>query len=464
MGGGGTPWGAIIQSAAGGINNLAANRGASNARDMQLAGSNRALGAQEDWMKQLQGMYSPYMKGGSNAFQSLQNIASDPNYWKGYGGFNSGAASGAMKAEPPVQAAQMPTGQGSDVAAPQLAGIPSGNTGGSLTRIGGISGSNGGINPNGMYTGGQFGEAPDVRSGFGGGASVAGGMDKIQGKLPSDRLGDAIPPPAVPDKVGPTAPSDGWGGPNPVATPQGQTAMPDWMAGIDFGRMSEGRKPVGIGQVSVNDPGMEYAKQQALEAAQQRMTAQGLGGSGAAVKAAAGLAANLGNQYYGQAFDRARQTADVANQGIGMENQMNMSLRGLGAQSQNQMFNQGLANRQFDLQSQGQNFNQGMANKQFDWQQTTGNREYDQALKNQQIALQQYLAQMGYGATQNMGQLGTGMTTGMGNIYMDQANAQAAAEMGKWNNFIQGNTNAANAWSGMFGSSGMGWDYGKGGK
>lgn len=564
--------GPIIQSVAGAVNNWAGNKGASNSRDMQLDAANRMILGQQDWMSQLKHMYNPYMQGGASAFQGLQNIASNPAYWSGYGGFGSTASQGvAPKNTQPVdppnniqkpdvwkwmwdgvppkptdgsqdmgqlqgmggnpfsnnpvsnamrqplsQTQDSMPGNGANAFKSNLSRLPGTPTQGLGKSFGipqsvsdqsrapmsimqdassGIDNTPGGISklPMDQFVGAPTG-SPGGRQ-FGGPVSNTGGATPTQGIYGTQQAtpwtnsdpytpistgtGDVTAPPGGGMKMpfeypgtnkDPYMPmSTGTGEPFPNQPPWqnipsdfATSAWSNFMPQVTSGGAS-------VGPVTVDEAGLKFARQQAEDASRQRMAAMGLGNSGAAIKEAAALSANLGNQYYGDAFNRALQTAQLQNQGVqmglqasGMNQQANLDARRLAMQDQVNRFNQGLgnqqmdlSNRQFGLAANQQNFMQGLQNRQFDWSQTTGNREYDMALRQQQIALQQYLANMAMQATNQYGQYGTGIMGGIGQTTLGMGNAQAAAEMAKWNNFIQGNTNAANAWSGMFGSKPM---------
>lgn len=94
------------------LGGLFGNSAAGNARDAQLAAGNRANANAQAWMQQAQGMYAPWMQQGQQAGNSLQALMNNPQFWQGYGGFQSTAGQFApgMQPQPQGTGQTTPTG------------------------------------------------------------------------------------------------------------------------------------------------------------------------------------------------------------------------------------------------------------------------------------------------------------------------------------------------------------------
>lgn len=168
----------------------------------------------------------------------------------------------------------------------------------------------------------------------------------------------------------------------------------------------------------MDDPGYEFQRDEGLKQVGQQMAAQGLSGSGAAVKEAGRYATGLANQAYDKAYGRFSQDrgfwAGRADQAFNQ--QMGLSNLGLGAQQQG--FNQWL---------QGQGL--GLQRDQFGRQITESDRNYNEVLRNAYLQQQSGLSNLGFNALNNYAQYGSGIQNQVGQNQLGQGNAQAASAM-----------------------------------
>lgn len=488
----------VVGSVIGGIGQ---SRAANSARDAQLGALNRANDQAVDWRNQMQGLYNPYQQMGWGATQALQSLAFNPSYWGGYGGFNSTAS----QAAPSLGGFnwQQPTAQPQQGQVPLQGGgfAPRGTQfqqpdqpGGMPQQMGPMSGLGGGFRGAGMEQGGPAMGQPVMDTGGmargglgqsepmpGGQPTPYGGTLGMGGGLGTSQDG-FMPRGSGTQEIGPPVGRGGGGSIQPVETgmpptggfnPQlpmtpGADVRPPQSTGPNWGGAYAGsyyNQAAGMGgdinaniaagqrswtpQEVIDDPGYSFAMKAAQDAVGQQMAAQGSSGSGGAARYAGDVAGQVASKYYGDAWNRMQQD------------------RGFWAGRADQAFNQDMAKAQFGLGAGQQGFNQwlqaqglGLQRDQFGWQQTTGNRDYDMALRNQQLGLLGQLSGLGYGALNQYAGQGTGIMSGIGQNIVGMGNAQAASEAARgqaWGNFGNSlsNIGAFGVGNNLFGMWGM---------
>lgn len=481
----------VVGSVIGGIGQ---SRAANSARDAQLGALNRANDQAVDWRNQLQGMYNPYQNLGFGATQALQSLAFNPSYWGGYGGFNSTAGQAApslggfMQQQPtaqpqqgqvplqgggfaqrpgtqyqspePIQGGFNPAPMEMNAAGPMSGlGSPRGagmQTGGPAMgqpvsddprfAMGGLGttempGGGMGAAPDGMHRGAGMQEGGPARPGLSGGGSI----QPVETRMPpTGGFNPQLPMTPGANVTPPASTGPNWGGAY-ANSYYGQAAgMPgDINANIAAGNKSWTPQEV------IDDPGYGFAMKAAQDAMGQQMAAQGSSGSGGAARYAGDVAGQVASKYYGDAWNRMQQD------------------RGFWAGRADQAFNQDMMKAQFGLGAGQQGFNQwlqaqglGLQRDQLGWQQTTGNRDYDMALRNQQLGLLGSLSGLGFNALNQYAGQGTGIQQGIGSNIVGMGNAQSASEAAKgqaWGNFgnTLGNIGSFGVGNDLFGMWGM---------